>query len=45
MDERTRLWIDDHNAAQPDYVVKRVAQSINGFLVAVSKVHNNAVAP
>lgn len=41
LDERSRLWIDDLNASRYDYVVRRVAKSINGILIAVSKVTNN----
>lgn len=42
MNERTRLWIDDIDADRHDYVVKRIAKSINGVLIAVSKVTNRA---
>ena len=45
INERTRLWIDDLEAERHDYVVKRVARSINGCLVAISKVNTYENTP
>lgn len=42
IDERSRLWIDDLTAERHDYAVKRVSKSINGVLIAASKVTNRA---
>lgn len=41
LNEQSRLWIDDLDGAHHDYAVRRVAKSINGTLVAVSKVTSN----
>ena len=39
IDENTVLWIDETDTSKPhDYIVKRVAKSINGISIAVSKV-------
>lgn len=42
LDERSRLWVDDLTAERHDYVVKRVAKTINGCLVAISRVTSSA---
>ena len=42
MDEQSQLWVDDLNSERHDYVVKRIARSINNVLIAISKVTNNA---
>lgn len=39
MDENAQLWIDDLNAPNPDYVVKRIARSINGVRIAIARVN------
>ena len=39
IDENTVLWIDETDTSKPhDYIVKRVAKSINGISIAVAKV-------
>lgn len=41
--EETVLWIDEKNTAKPyDYIVKKVAPSINGVTYAVKKVKVSA---
>lgn len=41
MDENSMLWVDDLDAEHPDYVVKRIARSINGVRIAIAKVNTN----
>ena len=41
MDENAQLWIDDLNSANPDYVIKRIAKSINGVRIAIARVNTN----
>ena len=36
--ESSRLWVDDLDAEKPDYIIKRIAQSINSYTIAISKV-------
>lgn len=38
MDENSQLWVDDLTAERPDYVVKRIAKSINGVRIAIARV-------
>lgn len=40
--ERSRIWIDDLTAERHDYEVRRIAESLNSVLIAVSKVTNRA---
>lgn len=39
MNEYSRLWIDDLKADKPDYIVKRIAKSLNNVRIAISKVN------
>lgn len=38
MNEYSRLWVDDLEAEKPDYVVRRIAKSINNVRIAIAKV-------
>lgn len=38
MDEHSVLWVDDLESEAPDYIVRRIAKSLNGVMVAISKV-------
>lgn len=42
MDEQTRLWVDNLDAPTHDYIVKRVARSLNSVLIAIERVTTNA---
>lgn len=37
--ENCGVWIDDLEADSPDYVVRRISQSINGVAIAVARVY------
>lgn len=37
--EDSGVWIDDLEAESPDYVVRRIAKSINGVEIAVARVY------
>lgn len=37
--EDSGVWIDDLEADSPDYVVRRIAESINGVEIAVGRVY------
>ena len=39
MDENSLLWIDDLDAENNDYIVKRIAKSINGVRIAIARVN------
>lgn len=42
MDENSLLWIDDLEAESHDYVVKRIARSLNNVRFALAKVNRHA---
>lgn len=37
-DELSLLWVDDLDADTPDYVVRRIAKSMNNVSIAIAKV-------
>lgn len=42
MDENSLLWIDDLEAESHDYIVKRIARSLNNVRFALAKVNRHA---
>lgn len=42
MDENSLLWIDDLDAENNDYIVKRIAKSINCVRIAIARVNRDS---
>lgn len=41
MDENSLLWVDNLESDNPDYIVKRVARSLNNVRIAIARVNAN----
>lgn len=41
MSENSQLWVDDRESSEPDYIVKRIARSLNHVRIAIARVDLN----
>lgn len=41
MDENSLLWVDDLESESNDYIVKRIARSLNSVRIAIAKVNRH----